>query len=134
MAFTGGALLAVGGLAYSQVQASKERSAAKKANKRAERIEAVKAQRERVQALRQNRISAANALAQGANAGVATSSGVQGAIGALGSETAENVSFAGQVDALNQQRLDYIQKGQSAAAKAQTGASVASLGFKVAGG
>jgi hypothetical protein len=128
------AVVAIGATVYSVVQQSKAAKANKKANERAARIEAFRSARERGQALRQNRITAADLFARAANAGVAGSSGVQGALASQGSQAASELTFANQIDALNQERLRFLQRADSANANAALGGQIASIAGARIGG
>lgn len=97
----------------------------RQANERAIRAEQVKAQRERVQAIRQARLANASALSAGVNAGVVSpgtgmaASTFSGAVGAFNTQVAANASFTQQLNQLNQQRLDLIGQSDFQAARAQ---------------
>lgn len=105
------AVVGAGVSAYQQNEARKE---TRRANNRAARIEAIKAQRERTQALRQSRMQSASILNQGAGAGLAGSSAVQGALGSLGSQTASNFQFTNSVNTLSAQREAALSRAQNA--------------------
>jgi hypothetical protein len=125
------AVVATGVSLYQQDQAA---DAQKKANKKAERIEAVTGARNRARALAQNRVAAAEVFALSANNGTSGSSGVQGALGSLNTQGASNLAFANQVDTLNAQRLRLAGKADKATATAGMATQVAGIGFNIAGG
>lgn len=106
------AVATVATTAFSAYQQSRAASKQRKANRKAQRIEAIQAQRERVQAVRQNRIAASQAQAQAGNSGLLGSSGIQGGIAALQTQAASNLSFTNQIDALNTQRQGLLESAQ----------------------
>lgn len=116
------------GTAVSVVTSNEARQEQKHANDLAARADAVKAQNATAQMLQQNRINAAQVFAQGANAGVGTSSGVMGATSALGTQGAVQLNFMNTVNDLNQQRLAAIQKAENYNAYGQYGNTLSSLG------
>lgn len=59
--------------------------------------------RQAVQTLRQSQVERAKLLQLGANRGVSESSGVQGGLGSIQSQTGANIGFANQIFSLNQQ-------------------------------
>ena len=127
------AVVAVAGTVYSADQQRKAAHAQQDANARAARVEALQGHRSRVEMVRQQRIRAAQIEAQAANANVSSSSAVQGALGSLESQGASNLSFASQIDTLNQQRLSFLSRADAYQLKAGYGKDVANLAFSVGG-
>ncbi len=123
----------VAATAYSVHEQSVARREQRQANERSARIEAVKGQRERANALRQNRITQASVFAQGANAGVQGSSGVQGTLASFGTQAAVNFDFANNIDTLNQQRLSFINRAEGAQTRAGYGQQAAGLATSLYG-
>lgn len=115
------------GIGVSSYESNKSRQEARAANRQAQRIENVKAQRERVQALRQNRLSVATQEALAGNAGVADSSPVQGAIASSQTQTAANIGFANEIDSLNAIRMQHIDAAQGAQSDAGLATAIAGL-------
>lgn len=83
-----------------------------KANKLARRAENARAFRERSAAIRQQRVTAAGAENAAANSGTIGATGVIGQMGALATNTAANIGFANQLDALRSQQLDAVRQAQ----------------------
>lgn len=122
------ALVSIGTTVYTQIEARKAQKEEEKANKKAARIEAIKGRNERANALRQNRISAAEIFAQAANAGVQGSSPVQGAIGSLNTRSADAFRTSAGIDQLEQQRIKAITSAQGHQSNIDTATAVGSLG------
>lgn len=78
------------GSIYQGRQASKAAAKAAEAEKRRAELENVRAAR---QAVRQARIAQATVINQGANTGTLNSSGVQGGVASIGSQSAGNLSY-----------------------------------------
>lgn len=118
------AAVAAVGVGYGVYSGEKAADEQKKARRVQRRIEAVKSQRERINALSQTQVERARLEAAAASEGSGASSGVQGAAGALASNTNANIAFANQLTALNDQRLSYL-------SNAETASNRANLGFQV---
>jgi len=134
---------AVFGLASiaGKVAESKQQKRAAKKEKKAQRVQQAiteaQAQRERREAIQQQQQQQAQLANQGVLQGVGGSSGVQGGIGSIGTQTASNIGFqqgqlAGQqqISDLSQSAADA--RGQGALFGALGG--VAQQGFQDAGG
>jgi len=118
--------------AYSAYQGYEAGKDQRRANRLAARQEAVRGQRERAQALRQNRINAATITAGSVASGLGGSSAVLGTLAAQGSNQASNFAFAEQINQLNAQRssaLDAAGQHASNAGIAGGVANIAALGF-----
>lgn len=117
-----------------------QRKAAKqqeRANKQAQRQEAYRSQRERLQAVRQQRIANASAINQGAVSGLQGSSMIAGGISAFNSQTASNMQFTNQMDAMTMERMRTLASADKLLNRANMFGQVASLagqGFSAAGG
>ena len=74
---------------------------ARKANRLAKRAQAIRSQRERINALRSVREQRAQVEASAAGSGVLNSSGVQGALGAQQSSLNANIGVASQLTRIN---------------------------------
>lgn len=127
------AVVGVAATGYSLYEKDRARSKQKRANKKAERIEAIQAQRSRVQAIRQNRIQASQVTASAGNSGLLGSSGVQGSLAGLASEAAANLSFTNQIDALNTQRQGLLNRAGQNIANADISDSILGLAVQTAG-
>lgn len=125
------AVIGAGVSAYQQNEARKE---TRRANNRAARIEAIKAQRERTQALRQSRMQSASIINQGAGAGLAGSTAVQGSLASLGSQTASNFQFTNSVNTLSAQREAALSRAQNAQNIAGIAGTVSSTAMNFVGG
>lgn len=110
------AVVAVAGATAGAVESNQSRQEQKHANDQQNRIEAAQAQRANEQAIRQTRIASANVFANAADtgaAGVQVSSGVAGGIGGYQTQSASNVDFTNQLNALNQDRLNALSDANS---------------------
>lgn len=119
--------VAVAGTAYSAVEQRKAGKEAKKANEKSQRIEAVRAQRERVNTIRQQRIANASVVQAGAASGTLGSSGTQGALAGYNTQVAANVNFTDQLNTLNQQRMQALSRQEGYSGNASMGQSIAGL-------
>jgi len=108
--------------AYGANEQRRSAAAQRKAVKRERRIAEVENVRSRRQAIRERLIQAEQLRNQGAVSGTMESSGVQGGIASIGSQTASNIGFSNQIDQLNQQRLSFL----DAANQYQSNAGIAS--------
>lgn len=118
-------------LGYSAYQGEKARKEQRKANAKAERIEALASQREKASALRQNRIRAAQITASAAASNLTGASAVQGSLASLFSQEASNGAFTNQVDTLNAQRLQYLNRADSYEGRATLGSAVARVAASI---
>lgn len=109
------AAVAVAATTINVVQQRKAAKENKEANDRARRIEAVRAQNERANAIREQRRAAASVIQAGAAGGTLSGSGTQGALAGYATDSAANLSMTNQLDALNAQRMDHL----AAASRAQ---------------
>lgn len=109
------AAVAVAATTINVVQQRKAAKENKEANDRARRIEAVRAQNERANAIREQRRAAASVIQAGAAGGTLSGSGTQGALAGYATDSAANLSMTNQLDALNAQRTDHL----AAASRAQ---------------
>lgn len=131
VAVVAAAVVGAGALGYSAYQSSKARKEQKRANARAERLDQIRSQRERAEALRSNRIQAAEITAMGAAANLQGSTAVQGSLAALFSNEASNLNFANVADELNRQRMQYLSRADSYAGRASLGEVVAGIAASV---
>lgn len=113
--------------AYSANEQSKANKAARKAAKVERRIAEAENVRSRRQAIRERAIQAARLENQAAGTGTTQSSGVQGGIASLGSQTAANIGFSTQIEALNNQRLSFLDAAAAAQGRAQMAATASSV-------
>lgn len=127
--------LAAVGLALAGVSTIQGMSAAKdqsSAQKRAlqfqQRADEVKQNREKRQAIREQRIKAAAIAQAGANQGAVTSSAVVGGQASLQSQLSGNLSFLDTMGSLNNSASRANQQALDAGAKAQTWGALAGLG------
>lgn len=79
---------------YQQGKANKAERKAQEVNRK---IEERKRKREQMDQLRQAQIARAQAIAAGVNTGTQDSSGMQGQVNSIQSQTASNVAFSNQV-------------------------------------
>lgn len=112
---------------YSASEQRKAGKEARKAAKMERRIAEAENVRSRRQAIRERVIQAARLENQAAGTGSAQSSGVQGGIASLGSQTAANIGFSTQIEALNNQRLSFLDAAAAAQGRAQMAATVSSV-------
>lgn len=138
-AVTGGAALATGavvvggtvgslGMQYKGYQAGKDAARTQQA------MEALRAQRSQIQALREAQIQRAMLTQRSIASGTADSSGFAGGMGSIGSQLAGNQMFANQMTAFGQQLAGqqqsanrYTAVGSLFGQAAQSAASIASL-------
>lgn len=124
----------VGGLAVAGTvgaiagvaNARKAGKAAQAAAERQERAQQLQARRQRRAAIRQNILASARARASAQSAGTATSSGLQGGVGAGRSQLGAELGFGTQMSGLSSEISAF--QGQ-----AQKYKDISDLGFKVAG-
>jgi chromatin segregation and condensation protein Rec8/ScpA/Scc1 (kleisin family) len=136
--------IAVAGLVLSGVstvanmKASKDQSSAqKKAAAYQRRMDELRQNRERRQAIREQRIKTAQVIQAGANQGAQTSSAVQGGAGSLQSQLSSNLSFLDNMATNANLASRANQQALNAGARAQTWGAMAGLGgtiFSQAGG
>ncbi len=101
------AVIATAASAYEQHEATKDR---RKAIRRERQMAAAQNLRERKQAYRQMVIQQAQMQAAGTNLGVAGSSGLQGGMASIASQTASNIGFQMSMERLNNIRLSWLDK------------------------
>ena len=114
-------------MALSVAEQNKSRRAANKANRQERRMAAAQNLRERKQAYRQMVIQQAQMQAVGTNLGISGSSGLAGGMASLASQTASNIGFQNQLEAMNQQRLTFLSSAANYNAKAQMYGSAANF-------
>lgn len=121
------AVVAIAGGVYAGSEQHAARKEQKQANEKAQRIEAVKSQRERARAIQANRVNAAQVFAQAGNATLGTSSGVQGTVGAGATQLAGEIATAGQIDILQGQRLGHQSRADDRLTRAGYGQQVSNF-------
>lgn len=119
---------------YSANEQRKAGKEARKAAKMERRIAEAENVRSRREAIRERLIQAARLENQAATSGTSDSSGVQGGIASLGSQTASNIGFSSQVESMNNQRLSFLDAAAAAQGRAQVGAAVGSVSSSFAPG
>jgi len=123
----GGAIVAgTVGVVGGVVASNKAGRAAQAAALRQERAQQLQARRQRRAAIRQNILASARARASAQSAGTATSSGLQGGVGAGRSQLGAELGFGTQMSGLSSEISAF--QGQ-----AQKYKDISDLGFKVAG-
>ena len=126
-ALVGGAIVAgTVGVVGGVVASNKAGRAAQAAAQRQERAQQLQARRQRRAAIRQNILASARARASAQSAGTATSSGLQGGVGAGRSQLGAELGFGTQMSGLSSEISAF--QGQ-----AQKYKDISDLGFKVAG-
>jgi hypothetical protein len=105
--------------AYSANEQHKASVEQHRAAKQERRMAAAQNLRERKQAYRQMLVQQAQLQAAATNLGASQSSGAQGGIASIGTQTASNIGFQGQIEASNQQRLSFLDKAAQHTGKAQ---------------
>ncbi len=100
------AVATVASSVYGVVSGVQQAREARKINKASAEAERIQAFRQRVNAIRRMRLTAASAENQAAVEGVPNASSVQGQIGALQTNQAAEISFANQLDTLRSRQLD----------------------------
>jgi len=111
------AVAAVGSTVATVKSAKAQNKAAKEANKVERRMADVTALRERKQAIAARNARDAELVAGAVSSGVDVSSGLQGARGALGAQTASNIGYANSAFASQKAISDILLKGQLKAQK-----------------
>ena len=119
---------------YSANEQRKAGKEARKAAKMERRIAEAENVRSRRQAIRERIIQTARLENQAASTGTTQSSGVQGGIASLGSQTASNLGFASQIEAMNNQRLSFLDAAAAAQGRAQMAATASSVAGEFAPG
>lgn len=119
------AVLAVAGAAQQNRAARQQ----KRANRQQQRIAEAENVRSRRQAIRERLIQQSELAALGGATGTSASSGIQGGIASIGSQTAANLGFASQIEALNQNRLRALNRATSL----QNSANVLTTASSIAG-
>lgn len=134
------AAVAVVGAIVGGVSAADQARQTRHANADARKMAALQAQRERLDAIKQERAQMANleAGAQGSSGstglgrGSTSGSGLSGAETGLSAQTGSNISFANQIDTLNQQRLRALSGADTARTWGQVGATISSTSGAIA--
>jgi hypothetical protein len=132
--FLGIAAAGTAGSLYSQTQAA---GAQRKAGQAQRRQEALSAAIQRRQALKAGRQAQALAIQAGENQGVADSSGVQGGVGSIRSQTTSNLSFLDRQGQLADYAGGMFDKAQRWTNRAQLfagAADFAMMGYQTAAG
>ncbi len=114
----------------SMYSANKAASAQKKGIAEQRRQDELKANREKIQAIRQANRERARLAATATAMGVADSSGVQGGAGAIGSQLVGNLGFADTISASNNIISNFSSKAVGYANKAGLFGDVAGLAFQ----
>lgn len=131
MAFT-----IIAGVALALGVATSER--ARKASKRAARVEAktaaVSNRRERIRALAQGRVARAQQISAAETSGVSAGTGLASAVGSTQSQTFANVGFQQQLEALNNQRVGFLNKAALARARSGQFKQLSSIASFAGGG
>lgn len=122
--FIAAAVVIAAGATIYESEAS--RRAANKANNAAKQQATVEAQQKRVAAITQTRMAQAQVANQGGSSGTGSSSGVQGAIGSLGSQANYQIGTANQLNELGAIRFDAQHDMANAAAVGSIGRAVGS--------
>lgn len=117
--------------AGEQRKASKQ---ARKAAKEERRMAEVENVRSRRQAIRERILQTEQLRNAGAIGGTLNSSGVQGGIASLGSQTAANIGFQTQLEGLNNRRLSFLDSAAAAQGRAATAQAVGSVASMFAPG
>lgn len=108
-------------------ESEQTRKAQNKANRQEKRRAAAENLRERKQAYRQMIIQQSQMQAAATNLGAAGSSGLAGGMASLGTQTASNVGFQFQLDALNNKRLNALNSAANHQAMASNYGAAASF-------
>lgn len=113
------AVVGIGAALFGGSQQRKARKAQEAANARSQRVEAIRSSRARVQAIRQSRFQAASVQARAGSAGLSSASGVQGAIGGLGTDLASQVQTSQAIETLSTQRIGFLNQAARFQERAQ---------------
>ena len=120
-------LIIAGSLLYGaneQRKASKQQRKAAQTERRMAEVENVRSRREAIR----ERILQTEALRnQAAVTGTMESSGFQGGVASLGSQTASNIGFQTQLESLNNQRLSFLDKSAKSISNAGTAQAIGSV-------
>lgn len=119
--------------AYSVSEQRQARKAQQRAIKREKAIsdaQAIKSQRE---AIRARIVQQAQIEATAANTGTTGSSGVEGGVASLGSQTGANIGLANQITALNNERLSFLNEASRREGNASAASSLASVAGSAGG-
>ena len=121
------------GTAAQIAQGEESRRQSRKANLIQQRIEAVKAQRERVRLIAEARRKRAALAAQAEMTGVSGSSGAIGGQQQLVGQAASGLSFLDTTARLSSQRNIFLQRSADASSRAAAFGALGQLGFKASG-
>tara|TARA_R110000782_G_scaffold66559_3_gene134881 strand:+ start:23 stop:547 length:525 start_codon:yes stop_codon:yes gene_type:complete len=116
--------------ASSIYSGEKSRNAQKKANKKQERQARLASSRDAMAQVRQARIAQAQIMQGASTQGTLNSSGAQGGYGAVGSLTSGNMQFLNQVDSMNSQIGNLMQRSQRYAGQASNYNALANLSMQ----
>lgn len=114
----------------SVVSGEKSRSAQKKAGKAKERQSRLASARDSMAQVRQARIAQAQIIQGASTQGVQNSSGAQGGYSAVGSLTSGNQQFLNQMDSMNSQISNLMQRSQRYAGQASNYNALANLSMQ----
>lgn len=123
------------GVVLTGVSIQQQRKAAKaqeRATEVQERIQNVKAARQRREQIRQARIARAQILASGQAAGTSQSSSVAGGVSDVSTQFGSNVNFLNTVQTLSEKQGDFLTKASRASTNAQTASQLSGLSFQAA--
>jgi len=125
----------VAGIALTGVSIQQQRKAAKAQNRATEvqeRIQNIKAARQRREQLRQARIARAQIVAASEVSGTSQSSSVAGGLSDVSTQFGGNVNFLNTVKSLSERQGDFLSKSATASSNAQTSGQLAGLSFRAA--
>ena len=131
LAAVGTAIAAVGTVAQMSA-ASKQAKAAKAANRFERQKNELQSARQKMEAVREGRRSAAVASQNAENQGVAGSSIGQGGVGSIISQTNSNLSFLDRYGYFSDQASKNLQKAANYGAKGEMWGAIAGIGEKIA--
>jgi hypothetical protein len=114
----------------SIVSSEKSRSAQKKAGKAKERQSRLASARDSMAQVRQARIAQAQIIQGASTQGTQNSSGAQGGYSAVGSLTSGNQQFLNQMDSMNSQIGNLMQRSQRYAGQASNSNALANLSMQ----
>lgn len=120
------------GTAYSVDQQNEAASQQRKAARREQRLQDIKAARERRKQVEQARVARANIIQAGVAQGAGGSSSVISGAGQTATAAGSNISFLDNVTTLNKDISIFNQKAANAQSRAATGQAVSSLALNAA--
>lgn len=127
VALIGTAIASTGASIYSSEKARKQQ---RRANQARERIRQAQARRQRVAGVREQLIAQSQIIQSAATQGTTGSSQAQGAYSSVGSLTAGNTQFVNQMDELNQQVFQAMEKANLYGAQAGRYAQLGNLALQ----